>query len=71
MRFLPVNLDALLVELDDLTQTLALTDSLRAQPIAGVEELVPGARTVLVRFLPHATTSERIAGDIARRRLVA
>jgi hypothetical protein len=40
MRFLPVNLDALLVELDDLPQTLALLTSLQAEPIAGIEELV-------------------------------
>lgn len=71
MRFLPANLDALLVELDDLAQTVALAASLRAQPVEGVQEFVPGARTVLLRFCPHATPSERIAGEIARRRLVA
>jgi len=71
MRFLPANLDALLVELDDLPQTVALAESLRTQPVEGVDEFVPGARTVLLRFRPHATTSERIAGEIARRRLVA
>ena len=38
MRFLPVNLDALLVELDDLPQTLALLASLQAEPIDGIEE---------------------------------
>lgn len=71
MRFLPVNLDALLVELEDLPQTLALTDALRAQPVAGVDELVPGARTVLVRFRPEATTAEHVAGEITRRTVVA
>lgn len=64
MRFLPVNLDAMLVELDDLPQTLALLASLQAEPIAGIEELVPAARTLLVRFrhgkLSHAALVERI-----------
>ncbi|MEJ8849889.1 urea amidolyase family protein [Variovorax rhizosphaerae] len=64
MRFLPVNLDALLVELDDLPQTLALLASLQAEPIAGIEELVPAARTLLVRYRPakvsHAALVERI-----------
>jgi KipI family sensor histidine kinase inhibitor len=50
MRFLPVNLDAVLVELDDLPQTLALLAALQAAPIAGVEELVPAARTLLIRY---------------------
>jgi len=43
MRFLPVNLNALLVELDNLEQTLALLASLKNEPIAGIEELVPAA----------------------------
>ena len=64
MRFLPVNLDALLVELDDLPQTLALLASLQAEPIDGIEVLVPAARTLLVRYRPakvsHAALLERI-----------
>ncbi len=69
MRFLPVNLDALLVELDDLAQTLALLASLQAEPIAGIEELVPAARTILVRFRPGAVTHEALARRIGERRL--
>lgn len=65
MRFLPVNLDALLVELDDLPQTLALLASLQAEPIDGIEELVPAARTLLIRYRPakvsHAALVERIS----------
>ena len=49
---------ALLVELDDLAQTLALLASLQAEPIEGIEELVPAARTILVRFRPGAVTHE-------------
>ena len=54
MRLLPVSQDALLVELDDLDQTLALFDALQADPLPGVIELVPAARTVLVGFDPAA-----------------
>ncbi len=67
MRFLPVNLDALLVELDDLPQTLALHASLQREPIAGIEELVPAARTVLVRYRPTAQSFAALADAIARR----
>ncbi|KTC43709.1 allophanate hydrolase [Pseudomonas fluorescens ABAC62] len=73
MRFLPVNLDTLLVELNDLDETLALFDSLMAEPIAGVEEIVPAARTLLIQFRPSAIERqalvEHIAGrDISQRR---
>ena len=57
MRFLPVNLNALLVELDDLDQTLSLLASLQREPLSGVEELVPAARTIFVRFRPSATSA--------------
>ncbi|SQI38267.1 Allophanate hydrolase subunit 1 [Providencia alcalifaciens] len=54
MRFLPVNLSAFMVELQSLEQTMALTDSLTRQPIKGIEEITPAARTVLVRYNPRA-----------------
>ena len=68
MRFLPVNLDALLVELDDLDQTLALLASLE-NDIAGVTELVPAARTRAGQ-LPAGPAVVRRAGarDLAPRR---
>ena len=47
MRFLSANLGATLVELDDLRQTLALLASLQDDPIAGVRDIVPAARTLL------------------------
>ena len=73
MRFLPVNLDALLVELNDLDETLALFDALTADPIAGVEEIIPAARTLLIQFRPSTIDRQalvnRIAGqDLSRRR---
>jgi len=67
MRFLPVNLDAVLVELDDLSQTLALLASLRAEPIAGVDEMVPAARTLLVSFRPAAISRAELIERIGLR----
>ena len=67
MRFLPVNLNALLVELDDLDQTLALLASLRRDPLAGIEELVPAARTLLVRFRPTVQSFAALVDAIAGR----
>ena len=48
MRILPSGEHAVLVELDDLNQVRALAESLRRDPIEGVRELVPAARTVLI-----------------------
>ena len=70
MRFLPVNLNALLVELDGLEQTLSLLDSLNACKIPGVEELVPAACTILVIFRPEAVSSAEIVRDISRRNVM-
>jgi KipI family sensor histidine kinase inhibitor len=67
MRFLPVNTNALLVELDDLDQTLALLASLTEQPIAGVEGLVPAARTLLVSYRPSAQSFATLVEAIAGR----
>ncbi len=69
MRFLPVSLNALLVELADLDQTLALLASLQRDPLAGVEELVPAARTILVQFRPSATGVAELVRAIAARDL--
>lgn len=59
MRFLPVNDQALLVELDDLAQTMALYRQLMAYPVEGVLELVPAARTLLV-FYQRGLTSPAV-----------
>lgn len=69
MRFLPVNLDALLVELQDLDETLALFDSLQAQPIAGIEEIIPAARTLLIQFRPSTIDRQALVDSIAGRDL--
>lgn len=69
MRFYPVSLNALLVELANLDETLALFDALQQAPIAGVEEIVPAARTLLVYFRPGAISREALAAQIAERDL--
>ena len=69
MRFLPVTHNALLVELADLDQTLALLASLQRHPPHGVEELVPAARTILVEYRASATRAETLVQDIAARSL--
>jgi KipI family sensor histidine kinase inhibitor len=71
VRVLSVNLNAVLVELDDLAQTLALLASLRAEPIAGIEELVPAARTILITFRPTALSAAELARQVRLRRLDA
>jgi KipI family sensor histidine kinase inhibitor len=64
MRFLPAGYCGLLVECDDLAQVVALHRALeRARP-AGVVDLVPAARTVLLTFdasTSHARLREAIA----------
>jgi KipI family sensor histidine kinase inhibitor len=69
IRFLPVRDDALLVELPDLEQTLALFDSLTQDPIAGVGELIPGARTILVSYRPAVVSPEAIAASVRGREM--
>ncbi len=71
MRFLPVSLTTILVELADLDETLALFASLQAQPIGGVEEMVPAARTLMIRFRPEKVTAAALAAGIATRDLSA
>ena len=69
MRFLPVNRQSIMVELADLQQTLVLLASLQTQPIQGVIELVPAARTILVQFAPHLITAAELVREIAGRDL--
>lgn len=67
MRFLPVNFNALLVELDNLEQTLALLASLKNDPVNGIEELVPAARTILVQWRPSACSLAELVRQISQR----
>lgn len=55
LDFLPAGGDALLVDTGSLDRALALLDRLQANPPAGLVELVPAARTLLLRFDPFLT----------------
>ncbi|MBX3597774.1 MAG: 5-oxoprolinase/urea amidolyase family protein [Rhizobiaceae bacterium] len=69
MRFLPVRAGALLVELDGLDEVLALMASLENDPLEGIVELVPAARTVMVKFDPHRFHSDELIADLSLRNL--
>ena len=66
MRVLPSGTTALLVELDDLAQVRALHEALSAAPPAGVVDLVPAARTVLVVCDPGRTTLAALEDAVRR-----
>jgi KipI family sensor histidine kinase inhibitor len=67
MRVLPCGERAVLVELDDLDAVMGLHAALHGDLPAGVTELVPAARTLLVRFDPAATDGERLADALRER----
>ncbi|PUB27842.1 KipI family sensor histidine kinase inhibitor [Promicromonospora sp. AC04] len=69
MRVLTARDDALLVELDDLDQAVALYESLLADPVRGVGVPVPGARTLLVPFRPSAIAARDLATELRTRPL--
>lgn len=71
MRFLPVSRSVILVELADLGETLALLDSLGEQPIAGVEEIVPAARTLMIGFRPELVSRADLVRALGGRDLKA
>lgn len=71
MRFLPVSLTVLIVELKDLDETLALFASLEAKPVDGIVDVVPAARTLMIRFRPEIHAAETIAAEISKRDLSA
>lgn len=56
MRLLPCGDAAVLVELDGLDEVLELHAALVGEPVAGLVDLVPAARTLLVRIDPATTT---------------
>lgn len=64
MRLLPCGDTGILVELPDLDGVLALHAALEAALPPGVVDLVPAARTVLLRLDPAATTVEQVAAAV-------
>ncbi len=67
MRFLPVGPRTLLVELADLDATLALFDALLDSPIDGVAEIIPAARTLMIRVAPGFAADGTLAAAILSR----
>jgi KipI family sensor histidine kinase inhibitor len=70
MRVVPAGYQGLLVECDDLEQVIALHRALDRDRPAGVVDLVPAARTLLVTFEP-TTTHGRLRQAIADTDLTA
>jgi KipI family sensor histidine kinase inhibitor len=68
MRVLPSGSDALLVELDDLDQVLGLYAALLEERPAGVIDIVPAARTVLLVTDPAATDLAEVERAVLRTR---
>ena len=64
MRLLPSGSAALLVELDSLADVLALYAALADTPPAGVVDVVPAARTVLLVTDPARTTLDAVAAAV-------
>lgn len=67
-RLLPYGDCALLVEVADLDAAMALLGDLRAHPPAGVVDVIPAERSVLVRVDPRLTTVGALRDDLGSRR---
>ncbi|MDP9463503.1 MAG: 5-oxoprolinase subunit PxpB [Actinomycetota bacterium] len=50
MNLLPYGPSAVLAEYDSLAEVMAVNDALRTSGLAGIEDIIPAARTVLVRY---------------------
>jgi KipI family sensor histidine kinase inhibitor len=57
---------AALVDLDRAEQVLGLQAALDDEPPRGTVELVPAAKTLLIRFDPGLTSFERLSAEISR-----
>ncbi|WP_128255332.1 urea amidolyase family protein [Falsirhodobacter deserti] len=66
-QFLPIGPRAFLVQLSDLDETLALFDALTADPVPGVAEIVPAARTLMIRTAPGTAADGHLAAAILAR----
>ena len=68
MRVLPSGSTALLVELDGLEEVLGLYAALVAEPLGGVVDVVPAARTVLLVTDPAVTTLAAVEQAVRQAR---
>lgn len=70
MRVLPYGPGALLAEYDTLAEVMAVYESLRDAELDGIDDVVPAARTVLVRYHQidrQALDALLVPGAVARR----
>ncbi|MGE7368640.1 5-oxoprolinase subunit PxpB [Neorhizobium sp. NPDC001467] len=65
MRILPVRGDSILVELADLGEALALFEALENNPVEGVTEIIPAARTLLISFDPYTISDEALVAAVS------
>ena len=68
MRVLPSGSTALLVEVDGLDEVLGLYAALVAEPVEGVVDVVPAARTVLLVTDPAVTTLAAVEQAVRQAR---
>lgn len=68
MRILPSGSTALLVELDDLDAVLGLYAALAEEPLPGVVDVVPAARTILLVTAPDVAALPEVAAAVRRVR---
>ncbi|NJC66169.1 5-oxoprolinase subunit PxpB [Planosporangium flavigriseum] len=68
MRFLPCGDSAVLVELDDLDAVLSLHAELASEPPPGVVDLVPAARTLLLRVDSRQVDVDAVTRAVAALR---
>lgn len=68
MRVLPVRAGCILVELANLSETLALLKAIQGNPIAGIREIIPAARSLLVEFAPADVSLNALTDAIASHR---
>jgi KipI family sensor histidine kinase inhibitor len=68
MRVLPSGSTALLVELDGLDEVLGLYAALVAEPVEGVVDVVPAARTVLLVTDPARTSLDAVERAVRQAR---
>lgn len=67
IRFLPIGPQVLLAELPDLDATLALLDALLADPVPGIAEIIPAARTLMIRSPAGTAADGAFAAAICAR----
>ena len=69
LRFLPLGTDGVLVETAGPREALALFSTLVAEPLGGVTDVVPGERTVALRYLDSLLTAETLVTVVRRMRV--